>query len=203
MSPELVCERPACRCPECHLAVGAAIARACRGLEAPPAAGALPRQGAAGPQQADHPALFQPCVLFQLRGLSPALLHGSGLKPPNPAPVQAQPGTRSPRHPAKVCAPQRQGRAQPSHGTRSVLLPALWLQLLPRHCSPCPQGCEHTPGSPCPQHPAQHELQACAHTGSSLKDKLQVELGAASPPRCAHSPVFNEHRSAEWLQVLR
>lgn len=170
---------------------------------APPAAGALPGQGAARPQQADYPALFQPCVFFQLWGLSPALLHGSGLKPSNPAPLQAQPGTCSLRHPAKVCAPQPQPRAQPSHGTRSGLLLALWLQLLPRRCSPCHRGCEHTPGSPCPQHPAQHELQACAHGQLTEGQAETWSSGLPPPPRCAHSPVFNEHRSAERLQVLR
>lgn len=140
------------------------------GAEAPPAAGALPRQGAAGPQQADHPALFQPCVLFQLRGLSPALLHGLGLKPPNPAPVQAQPGTRSPRHPVKVCAPQRQGRAQPSHGTRSVLLPALWLQLLPRHCSPGLRAHARLPVPPAP----------CAARAAGVRTHGQLTEGQAA-----------------------
>ena len=63
----------------------------------------------------------------------------SGLKPIEPAPTQAQPGT-----PCKLraCQLQPQARAQATHGTGSRLLLALRLPLLPGDVPPCRWGCE-------------------------------------------------------------
>ena len=159
------CHRNSCSSAQragapCHLAAGAAMAGTQPARPGPargaprdpwghpsgqhpayPAWGSLASETALQLSPTDRLPSFFPLVYFSsYRAYYQAFCTVnavSGLKPIEPAPTQAQPGT--PRK-LRACQLQPQARAQATHGTGSRLLLALWLPLLPGDVLPVPMG---------------------------------------------------------------